>query len=443
MSRRFEGAQRLRDGAFIAALLEAPDVTVGGLWWEHLSSDSVLPEEPEAAPDDDPREEEGAQFLKYFRPVLVAEVQPDKFSVRELPPHVSVMPPVNARDVANPHLWTLASTAGSSAVNGGTASSAPNDNPAPSQTARRGQGQGQGRLSLMLSSNRHTSARGSAGGGIALVSIKSSMNIIRDHGHVDLKNPMYAEGGQREGPRRSTPNTTPIIRWVELEQSEGAGSLLRKGVSMLRCIEWEQFKGMMKLFEGGFQGFTAEAAHKIKRFAYSKSRPVKAGEKIDFFVSHAWKDSAEMKEAKVAEVVRSFVSKHGRTPTFWVDCACFDQDKLQDCLKVLPVNVSACRQVLSLCGANYFQRLWCVWELYTVFAFNEKPLEKVNLQFLTEQIQKDTHINLSRFQLRDAHCYDPNQESKLRRVIADSGGDCTFETHIRELGTKLLARGMQ
>ena len=58
---------------------------------------------------------------------------------------------------------------------------------------------------------------------------------------------------------------------------------------------------------------------------------------------------------------------------------CIDQDNIGDGLKVLPVNVMACNKMLVLCGSTYPSRLWCAWELFTLFSFqgHKQALAKV------------------------------------------------------------------
>ena len=48
-----------------------------------------------------------------------------------------------------------------------------------------------------------------------------------------------------------------------------------------------------------------------------------------------------------------------------------DYGNLGDALRVLPVSVMGCRKMLVLCGKTYANRLWCVWELFTLLAFTE------------------------------------------------------------------------
>ncbi|OLP97814.1 hypothetical protein AK812_SmicGene19795 [Symbiodinium microadriaticum] len=73
------------------------------------------------------------------------------------------------------------------------------------------------------------------------------------------------------------------------------------------------------------------------------SRQVAKGEVIDFFVSHSWSDGPERKWRALQLVAEMFYAQHGRYPTFWVDKFCIDQRDVADGLRVLPVNVMACR----------------------------------------------------------------------------------------------------
>ena len=45
----------------------------------------------------------------------------------------------------------------------------------------------------------------------------------------------------------------------------------------------------------------------------------------------------------------------------------------------------------------------------------------------------DVPALLGEFQLKNAQCYDPNEEGKIRGII-DECGKASFEAHIRELG---------
>ena len=67
---------------------------------------------------------------------------------------------------------------------------------------------------------------------------------------------------------------------------------------------------------------------------------------------------------------------------------CIDQDNIKDGLKVLPINVMACKKMLVLCGPTYPTRLWCAWELCTLFSFADKKtaLERTEFIPLSHQV---------------------------------------------------------
>lgn len=91
-----------------------------------------------------------------------------------------------------------------------------------------------------------------------------------------------------------------------------------------------------------------------------------------------------------------------------------------------------------LCGETYCNRLWCVWELYVIFAFapKEQAAARVELHALEGKAVVDVSQRLSEFKLLTAHCYDPNEEHKICGIVQECGQE-SFESHIRELGQEL------
>ena len=60
----------------------------------------------------------------------------------------------------------------------------------------------------------------------------------------------------------------------------------------------------------------------------------------------ATQDDPIAKYDKLCEMVNVYKMKNsGREPTFWLDKVCIDQANISDGLKVLPINVMACKQV--------------------------------------------------------------------------------------------------
>ena len=176
---------------------------------------------------------------------------------------------------------------------------------------------------------------------------------------------------------------------------------------------------------------------------YSLSRPVAPGESIDFFVSHSWHDDAQLKHTQLRLLVDAFKRRHGREPTFWFDKTCIDQANIADGLKVLPINVMACNKMLILCGPTYADRLWCVWELCTIFSFMRQDLAMERVM-LVPMNSPDCNVmeKLSNFSIANAHCYDPNEENRLRKVIS-AVGEARFVKQVRDLATAMASQAAE
>ena len=55
-----------------------------------------------------------------------------------------------------------------------------------------------------------------------------------------------------------------------------------------------------------------------------------------------------------------------------------------DGLRALPVNVMACKLVLVIWGAAYPNRLWCIWEFFTLLALTrlERAVKRIQIDTL-------------------------------------------------------------
>lgn len=149
---------------------------------------------------------------------------------------------------------------------------------------------------------------------------------------------------------------------------------------------------------------------------------------IDYFVCYSWDDwqaDTEMHLLKLQQVVTRFKRSHGREPTFWFDKICMPSRQYgpDGALKLLPVNLMACKRMLLLCGPSFHKRLWCIWELFVrnCFAPLDKALEDIeiivvgNYSRVMEQLQQ--------FDWKLATCYDPNEQANLHKTIRMVGGN--------------------
>ena len=178
--------------------------------------------------------------------------------------------------------------------------------------------------------------------------------------------------------------------------------------------------------------------------ALATVRPLRQKEtKIDFFLSHSWHDDPDAKYDAIDTIKKLFVITHKREATFWLDKVCIDQENIADGLKVLCINVTACNKLLVVCGKTYFQRLWCLLELFMMFAFadEENAVSRIELVPIeADGVTRESILaNMAHFKLDDAHCYDPNEEIKLRAVMKEVGEE-KFVGRIRALAGKIRAQ---
>jgi len=165
---------------------------------------------------------------------------------------------------------------------------------------------------------------------------------------------------------------------------------------------------------------------------------------INYFISHSWHDDVQAKFAILDMVKQQFKAKYGREATFWLDKVCIDQENISDGLKVLCINVTACKKLLVVCGKTYFQRLWCMLELFIMFAFSQDEAvaaERIELiPIEADGVTRESILeSMSNFELEGAHCYDPNEEIKLRSVMA-AVGEAQFVARMQSLAGKIRAR---
>lgn len=203
---------------------------------------------------------------------------------------------------------------------------------------------------------------------------------------------------------------------------------------------------------------------------YALSRPLKPGRHIDWFMSHSWHDDAAAKLEAFQRLGEAFKCTHGRYPTVWLDKTCINQAGISDALKCLPVFLQACECVVAFVGPTYFQRLWCVWELYTRLAFTSaakhellsragrsrsRSRARASRALTAAAALNDTRRmtlvplrSLGRgtspralvrgFELSRARCFDPNEQGKLLGAIgAAQGGRAAFQEAVRGLVTQL------
>lgn len=212
--------------------------------------------------------------------------------------------------------------------------------------------------------------------------------------------------------------------------------LMDEGASALRRIHWKDFT--LDLLQHNSGGDVARNANPFLHV----SEPLADGESIDFFISHSWQDDYLAKYAALEEVAADFKRRNGRDPTFWFDRVCIDQSRIGDGLRLLPLTVASCNNILMCCGASYPTRLWCVWELFTCMAFMnlDQAMARIVPVMLSAGDGDETFNGLSTFQAKDANSFDPNDANRLRTVIKAVGEE-HFNDRIQQLGKSFQKKG--
>ena len=394
--RRFERGRAEVDGAVMAELLDTKRINIGDTWWVH---------------HDEAHQDKEALAIKFPNPwdhrrnwdegrVVQVDRDQGRFGVvlqqRSNAPRVPFFGKLNS---------FLGGRIGSVARRGSVA---------PSLAPIGDKGDGGSKPSSRMSSRTgsRTSSRKN----------KSRVAPAREEKGSD--------GGDNDD------NDADLI-WIPLPPGHNARedscNLLATARANLKCIE-----GKLLTFD------LMRNSKSTKDDPIVEARAMKKTEKINYFLSHSWHDDAERKWARLQALQHSYRATHGgRSPTFWLDKCCIDQNNISDGLKVLVINVMACEKLLVACGKTYTQRLWCVLEIFMLFAFGDKDTAMKRIEFmpiLEEGVTTESLCeSLCAFTLEEAHCYDPNEEARLRSVMRAVGED-RFVSRIRALGQRLRTR---
>jgi len=239
---------------------------------------------------------------------------------------------------------------------------------------------------------------------------------------------------------KSVDGSYVVVRREKNEKAvTSSDELIRWANDNMRKLEWgSHSKRLLKrLFKQsprdiGSAFNCAQCTCREKESLYALTKQVKKitfeWDKIDFFISHSWEDDYKAKWASLSKFSDDFYIKNNRFPTYWLDKVCINQKETSRALEVLPINIASSKQVLILMSKTYLNRLWCIWELYTLFTFSSKELamERLEIVFLDDmdpstmidEIEKLTTLNSP---IDHSHCFGPDEEYKLRHIIHDVG----------------------
>jgi hypothetical protein len=164
---------------------------------------------------------------------------------------------------------------------------------------------------------------------------------------------------------------------------------------------------------------------------FQKSK--KADKFIDYFLSHSWEENERGIKRKIAALENFF--KTAKDRILWFDQVCIDPSRAtetnavpfpkKDAIAALPITSSSCKHVLILFSDTYLNRIWCVWELYSVFAFaiKEHAAERIIIVNASSDVENLPYEKIEAWTIDDAHSFDPNDEGKLRRLVGMIGVD--------------------
>ena len=274
----------------------------------------------------------------------------------------------------------------------------------------------------------------------------------------------------------STTGNDPLVVVVEEKMKQQAFSrqeLLTEAEKQARRFCWSQFK--VGLLEKSPRELVDDEERKE---VFELSTPFSLAhqyDRADFFISHSWSDNPQHKTRVLCEFAAAFKQNTGRSPTVWFDKTCIDQRAPDLALTLLPVFIASSKKMIVVLSESYLTRLWCLWEIFTLLSFSNKELalERIIILPLDDRDDDDddgmTDIEgqgvvswkgggggegesassrktrhrvenrLARQErllrmipdmaddaavalvLDRAHCFDPNEELKLRRIMLDVG----------------------
>jgi len=142
----------------------------------------------------------------------------------------------------------------------------------------------------------------------------------------------------------------------------------------------------------------------------------------DAFLSHSWHDDPEAKWAALCDWSKEFQKEHGRSPTFWLDKVCIDQNNIAQDPQCLPVFLCACNSVLVLWGPTYASRLWCILELFVYYTMRS-DWTTPDMALYVKLIGNSSEVlGISRtwrgFDVRDCDAFDARDKESILHVIA-------------------------
>uniref|UniRef100_A0A7S2IDR4 TIR domain-containing protein n=1 Tax=Zooxanthella nutricula TaxID=1333877 RepID=A0A7S2IDR4_9DINO len=159
-------------------------------------------------------------------------------------------------------------------------------------------------------------------------------------------------------------------------------------------------------------------------------------QECDAFISHSWHDDAEAKWEALQEWRFRFTLANGREPTVWFDKCCIDQGNIVASLRCLPIFLAGCKRLVVFAGSSYWQRLWCILELFT-FVHMHRSTQHVEFVYVCRRGAEEHDADVIdggflRFDVADCQCSRHEDKAKILNIISAAFGD------LREFNRSLL-----
>jgi hypothetical protein len=162
-------------------------------------------------------------------------------------------------------------------------------------------------------------------------------------------------------------------------------------------------------------------------------------EEADAFLSHSWGDDSAASWQVLARWRQRFVEQRGREPLLWFDRCCVAQEEVavKEALASLPIFIARCESFVLLYSRSYFQRLWCVMELFTFIYMGGEP-EQIQVLLQEGSSEADFYTSLREFDIHHCDCYSPVDKDLFLGVIeASFYGLEGFNATVREIVDQL------
>ena len=240
----------------------------------------------------------------------------------------------------------------------------------------------------------------------------------------------------------------PALAVAALLEELPVAELMDRAMLSFRCIHWRILESNAHIITGG--GLLQDVGAGGEDF-YQLSEPCGLG-RCDFFWSHSWSDSGELKWQAVRSWAEARHQRENSWPSMWLDKVCVDQSNIVEDLRCLPVYLAGCNNFLVTSGLTYASRLWCALELFVYFAMTTQDSLRgqgrrpptVLLLASDDVTMACVRISWLAFDVHSCDCFQASDRRRILDVIDRyPGGSFGFNGYIRGLTGSLFSSTSQ